>query len=199
MTETTQPSTPTSVKRDPAIPNGIVGMIFFITAEVMLFAALISSYMILRAGVPVWPPWGQPPLPIGITAFNTGILILSGALLLMSKKSFLEGEPAEKVKKQFMTSMLMGLFFVAIQGYEWIELIQKGLTLTSSTYGGLFFLIIGMHGIHALSAILGMFYVFTRLGEDDKKGVRTRFTAIQLFWFFVVGLWPIIFVVLYIW
>lgn len=188
-----------NVRREPAIPNGIVGMIFFIIAEVMMFAALISAYMILRAGVPVWPPWGQPTLPIGITAFNTLILLTSGILLVMSKRKHIKGAEAAEVKKTYFIAMVLGTIFVAIQGFEWVQLIAQGLTLTSSTYGGLFYLIIGMHAFHAVAALIGLYYVFNRIGKLDAKGTRIEITSIQIFWLFVVGVWPILYVTVYLW
>ena len=38
-----------------------------------------------------------------------------------------------------------GAIFLVIQGYEWIELIHFGLTVSSSVYGGLFYTLIGFH------------------------------------------------------
>src|SRR5579872_2458242 len=65
------------------LPNSVLGMIIFIAAEIMFFAALMSAHTIARATVMggVWPPAGQPRLPVERTAVNTGILLLSGVLL----------------------------------------------------------------------------------------------------------------------
>jgi heme/copper-type cytochrome/quinol oxidase subunit 3 len=38
-----------------------VALLFFIGAESMFFAALISSLFVLRASLAVWPPPRQPP------------------------------------------------------------------------------------------------------------------------------------------
>ena len=61
-------------------------MIIFVVAEIMFFAALMSAHTIARATVlgGVWPPAGQPRLPVERTAFNTAILLLSGALVVLS-------------------------------------------------------------------------------------------------------------------
>src|ERR1700756_943600 len=65
------------------LPNSVLGMIIFIATEVMFFAALMSAHTIARATVlgGVWPPAGQPRLPVERTAINTAILLLSGILL----------------------------------------------------------------------------------------------------------------------
>ena len=46
----------------------------------------------------------------------------------------------------FVLSIALGTVFVSVQGYEWVQLISFGSTITSSTYGGVFYLIIGALG-----------------------------------------------------
>src|ERR1700685_1131075 len=76
---------PDAAKR---LPNSVLAMIIFVVAEIMFFAALMSAHTIARATVlgGVWPPAGQPRLPVERTAFNTAILLLSGALLFLSNR-----------------------------------------------------------------------------------------------------------------
>ena len=45
------------------------------------------------------------------------------------------------------------MFFVVFQGFEWVRLIGEGLTMTSGTLGAFFYLIVGMHALHAFAAI----------------------------------------------
>jgi len=183
--------------RKPAIPNGVMGMSFFIAAEVMFFASFISAYMILRAGVPVWPPWGQPRLPVMSTGFNTLVLIASGVLLGFSKRAF-KAEALETAKKLYLASCAAGVFFLVFQGYEWVGLIHYGLTLTSSTYGGIFYVTIGVHALHAVSAIIALLWLYPKLGKGERSSVMVDFTVTQLFWYFVVVLWPILYVTVYL-
>jgi heme/copper-type cytochrome/quinol oxidase subunit 3 len=183
--------------RKPAIPSGVMAMCFFIATEVMLFAAFVSSYMILRAGVPVWPPWGQPRLPVWTTGFNTLVLLGSGFLLHFSKVAF-KSENLERSKKLFLAAMGAGAFFVVFQGYEWVQLIHFGLTLTSSTYGGIFYVTIGLHALHAIIAIITLFWLYPRLTSQEFASAKNEFTTVQLFWYFVVGVWPILHVTVYL-
>src|ERR1035437_519156 len=75
----------TSSKR---VPNSVLGMIIFIATEIMFFAALMSAHTIAKAPVMggVWPPAGQPRLPVERTAINTAILLLSGLLLWIGNR-----------------------------------------------------------------------------------------------------------------
>ena len=68
----------------PPVSSGVVGMLLFMVTEVMFFGALISAYLVIRAGLDEWPPWGQPRLPIETTAINTLVLLVSGLLMSYS-------------------------------------------------------------------------------------------------------------------
>ncbi|MBW2240639.1 MAG: cytochrome c oxidase subunit 3, partial [Deltaproteobacteria bacterium] len=128
-------------------------------------------------------------LPVDETAFNTAALLLSGALLIWAQRVFRNNRRA--AKPWLMASIALGAFFVAFQGVEWVGLIREGLTLTSSTHGGFFYLIIGMHGLHAIAAlgVLGMSWARLRRGML----AQSTFAAAQAFWYFVVGVWPILY------
>ena len=112
------------------VSNGIVGMLIFMVTEAMFFAALISAYMVIRAGLDEWPPWGQPRLPVETTAFNTLLLLASGLLMaysraLLQKNKILEG------RQWLGISILLGTFFLIFQGNESVQLINFGLTVSS--------------------------------------------------------------------
>lgn len=175
------------------IPSGALGMSIFIMTEVMLFMGFISAFNIVKAGALVWPPPNQPRLPVEITAFNTGLLLLSGVLLFLAHKNF---KASKSYDKLFLASVVLGTSFIAIQGYEWVNLISQGLSLTSSNYGGFFFLIIGTHALHAFFAILLMIKVYLKRNKGQK--FREGFLTAQIFWYFVVGMWPLLYVTVYL-
>jgi heme/copper-type cytochrome/quinol oxidase subunit 3 len=92
--------------------------------------------------------------------------------------------------------MGLGAFFVAFQGYEWISLIRQGLSLTSSNHGSFFYLIVGMHGLHAIAGLVAL----GRSAFELRRGRLTpsSFVAIQVFWYFVVALWPVLYFMVYL-
>jgi heme/copper-type cytochrome/quinol oxidase subunit 3 len=85
---------------------------------------------------------------------------------------------------------------VLFQGYEWVALIRQGLTLTSSTHGSFFYLIVGMHGLHAIAGLMVLGQTAFKLSRSV-LAVST-FAAAQVFWYFVVGLWPILYFLVYL-
>ena len=92
--------------------------------------------------------------------------------------------------------MGFGAFFVIFQGIEWVALIREGLTLTSSTLGGFFYLIIGTHALHAIAALGLLAYVWLQLQRGRLQS--SQLAAAEVFWYFVVGVWPILYVVVYL-
>lgn len=181
-------------RREPLIPNGVMGMLIFVIAECMLFAGLISAFTIVRSGASVWPPPDQPRLPLEETAVNTLALLLSGVLLFVAGRRYQRDR--ESVKTPLLLSMLLGAFFVVFQGFEWVALIRQGLTLTSSTLGGFFYLIVGMHALHAVAALAALVYTWMRI----QRGwiAHAQLATVQVFWYFVVGVWPVLYGVVYL-
>jgi heme/copper-type cytochrome/quinol oxidase subunit 3 len=179
--------------REPLIPNGVLGMLIFVMTEIMLFAGLISAFTIVKSGAPIWPPPGQPRLPVEETALNTLALLLSGVLLFVARRRYQRSRASARAP--LLAAMLLGVFFVVFQGAEWVALIAQGLTLTSSTLGSFFYLIVGLHGLHAVAALLVLGYAWLRI----QRGwlARRHLATAEVFWYFVVGIWPVLYLVVY--
>lgn len=178
------------------LPNAVLGMIIFVIAEIMFFAALMSAQTIARHSAlgGLWPPPGQPRLPAERTAINTGILLLSGVLLWLGNR-YMSTMP--KVGRRYVAGAIVsGIAFVSMQGVEWVALLREGLTLTSSTHAAFFYLIVGAHALHAVVAIVALTWVYVLMCRG--KRMPAIFAATQVFWYFVVLVWPVIYLRVYL-
>ena len=186
---------PRYVRRQPLLPNGVMGMLIFITTEIMFFAGMLSAFTIVRAtNLPAsWPPPGQPMLPASATAVNTAALLVSGLALFFAHRAFQKDPKAGK--GALGAALALGLAFVALQGMEWVSLLGQGLTMTSSTLGSFFYLIIGTHAAHAVIALALLAWSFVKLRNGTLQG--NAFYTVQAFWYFVVGMWPVIYTRVY--
>jgi cytochrome c oxidase subunit 3 len=164
-------------------------MSLFVITEIMLVSGMISAFSIVKASSAIWPPPNQPRLPLEETAVNTAALLLSGALLLWTQRRFAQNR--ESARGPLLAAIGLGLFFVLFQGYEWLGLIASGLTMTSSTLGSFFYLIVGTHALHAIVAIGLLVQTFVRLQRGWLQPSQLATTAVL--WYFVVGAWPIIY------
>lgn len=175
------------------ISNSMLGMILFVLTELMFFLALLSAYFIIKSRHGNWTPPLGIRLPIEATAVNTVILVISGVMVFLAshyaRKNFLE-----KAWGFLGYAHLFGSSFLLIQGYEWIRLIQHGLTLRDSLFGACFFLLIGSHGLHALGGLLAMGHWLYH-GRTKKQAIPIH--SLSLFWGFIVLLWPLLYGIVY--
>lgn len=176
--------------------NALFGTALFVLTEVMLFAAFISGYTIVRNGAApgAWPPPGQPRLPFEQTALHTAVLLASGVTLYLSHRAARRRGLAA-AGPLLLVSILLGLGFVGAQGLEWAALLREGLTVTSSHVGAFFYVIVGAHAAHALAAIVALAVCWLRLRAGRLK--PSVFGGSQLFWYFVVLVWPFLYLVVY--
>ena len=176
------------------VPNAVLGMMMFVGVEIMMFAGMISAFGIARSQATVWTPPGQPRLPVEATAFNTLVLVVSGVALYMANKRY--NTDPESIKAPYLASVACGVYFVLAQGFEWMGLIGEGLTLWSSTQGSFFYLIVGAHALHAVAGLGVQLYIFVRFIKGTMSS--EAFWAGQVFWYFVVALWPILYWMVYL-
>lgn len=182
--------------REPLIPSGVLGVLLFVLPEIMLFAGFVSAHGITKASIRggIWPPPGQPRLPIEITAVNSVFLLLSGVALFIGGRALAAKAPT--AGRWLLGAVVLGTIFVSVQGFEWAGLIREGLTLTSSTHGSFFYVIIGMHAAHALVAIGLLAHALLRHRQGRLE--VSQLQALQVFWYFVVGVWPILYLQVYL-
>jgi heme/copper-type cytochrome/quinol oxidase subunit 3 len=165
-------------------------MLIFVITEAMFFAGLVSAHTIAKSSSPLgWPPPGQPRLPVTETALNTAVLLVSGFWLLRA------GQRHRQQRRDALAPLtlaaLFGALFVLAQGAEWVGLLRAGLTLTSSTHGSFFYMIVGTHALHALVALGALLWALRELQRG--RLTDAAFTVVRVFWLFVVGVWPFLY------
>jgi cytochrome c oxidase subunit III len=182
----------------PLLDNVRLAMVFFLSAETMLFGAFVSGFFVLRLAAPQWPPPLQPRLPVFVTGLNTFVLMTSSAALIAAMGAFRRRDRTPLVRGLSLTAAL-GALFLAVQGYEWARLIQYGLHVTSGAYGATFYTLIGLHAAHVLGALVWLLLVLrmaARGGFVDGRAGALR--ACAIYWHYVVALWPVLYVSVYL-
>lgn len=104
-------------RQDTGLYNAKVGIWLFLASEVMLFGALFSSYILLRAGAPAgtWPH-GLLNIPIGTA--NTLVLITSSITVVLAWAS-LKMNQFGKFRLFQACTLLFALTFVVIKSFEY--------------------------------------------------------------------------------
>ena len=191
------PSFPSPISRPP-VSNARLGMLVFLAFEAMFFAGLIGAFLVFRVGSPFWPPLGRPRLPIAVTWVNTALLLSSGYTMRSALRAIRIGD-RQGLTTGLSVTALIGASFLAVQGSEWVRLIRHGLTLSAGIYGATFYTLIGCHGVHVLGAVIWLLIVL--VGAMRNRFSARNYVAVELcgiYWYFVVGVWPILFTLVYL-
>lgn len=193
-----EPPAPPVRPNRPIAANAWLALVMFLGAEVMFFAGLIGAYLVFRVNATHWPPPFQPRLPVGVTGVNTVILVASAFTMWWAVKAVRADRRTALVRNLSVTAAL-GAIFLLIQGYEWAQLIRYGLTVSSSVYGGLFYTLIGFHGLHVFGALIWLLVVLAQARQN--RFTRPQHMGLQtcnMYWIFVVALWPVLYGLVYL-
>ena len=183
------------------------GMITFLASEAMLFAGLISAYVILwiskgSAYEPEWLKTGEYAAnhfswPLFWTSINTLILFSSSGTLFMGEKAVLKGRGTTG---WLALTTLLGAIFVTVQVFEWTNLYHEHIWAgKAGTYSSSFFALTGFHGLHVTIGVL--FLAITTLLSAAGRFTPHRhdfLTCISLYWHFVDVVWVLLFTIMYI-
>jgi heme/copper-type cytochrome/quinol oxidase subunit 3 len=185
-------------RRGVALNNARLGMLIFLGAETMFFAGLLGAFLVYRVANETWPPMSMPRLPVEVTGINTLILLYSASTMWRANRAIRLGQQ-QQLRRMLLYTAVLGLVFLTIQGYEWVKLIGYGLTLASGVYGATFYTLIGCHGLHVLGAVVWLCSVWLR--ATHRRYTATRRTGVVLcgmYWLYVVGLWPVLYWLVYL-
>jgi cytochrome c oxidase subunit III len=211
---------------DTGVTNPQLGIWLFLASELMLFGSLFSAYALLRTGAATWPDQSAVlNMPLG--AINTFILLLSSATIARAASgSGNMASGAENVassgfrpppglrrvpavaqrakagsRKNLALTILLGLAFLGIKGFEYAEKLGAGLGPATNNFLGLYYVLTLLHALHLAGGILVLAYLRgrgARMQEHEPQRCAQRIRIAALYWHFVDGLWISIFVVLYL-
>src|SRR6188508_1473891 len=95
----------------PALPigRGKLCLWLFLSTEIMFFAGLIGTYIVLRFGAPeeTWPKPSYVHLAEWIGAVNTFVLLMSSVTIVLSLEAARTNKPA-LAKAWFLATFLLG-------------------------------------------------------------------------------------------
>ncbi|KXW62560.1 hypothetical protein MPHL43072_20185 [Mycolicibacterium phlei DSM 43072] len=102
------------------------------------------------------------------------------------------------LRRWYWITFLMGLFFVLGQGYEYIQLVQHGTTISSSAYGTVFYLATGFHGLHVIGGLVAFLILLARTRMSKFTPAQaTASIVVSYYWHFVDIVWIALFAVIY--
>ena len=113
----------------PSLPlsRGKLCLWLFLSTEIMFFAGLIGTYIVLRFGSPgLWPLPHDVHLVEAIGGINTAVLICSSVTIVLA----LEAARANKAglaKGWFFLTFILGAAFLGVKAYEYTSKFDHGI------------------------------------------------------------------------
>ena len=205
------------------LDNRKVAIWMFIGSECMLFASLISTYLIYKGKNLVGPlpheTWLNPQtgqtmkaiLNIPVTSVSTFVLLMSSFAMVMALAAVENRNKPKPANPTFwqnvennsklwlLMTCLMGATFLGFQAFEFTSFVHEGLTLRRNLFGSSFFTLTGFHGAHVTA---GVIWLGTLLAIDMKRGLQPKDAVwvdiAALYWHFVDVVWIAIFTLVYL-
>lgn len=174
--------------------------LLFLVSEAAIFFTFFwhYGYLIYKADGN-WPPEGTPHVHLIWPAIGTVILVTSSLTCELGHKAMLAGKRT-LCKNWIFLTILLGLAFLFIQGYEWGYLrAYDNFTISSGVLGTLFYMLTGFHGFHVITGLLLLTLVYARLemGSLDRKR-HFSLNAASWYWHFVDVVWIFVFLGVYV-
>ena len=188
------------------ISNPVLGMLLFITSEVMFFAGLFAAYFNVRANTRPWPPViagdehlteafhhlkAEPWLALALTV----VLVLSSFTCQFAIWAIRENNRTGFIRNIAVT-LILGIVFLLGQGYDYTTL---GFGLADGVFGTTFYTLTGFHGAHVFGGVIMLSVVLYR-GMAGQFSARHHdaVEATSIYWHFVDVVWIALFSTLYI-
>ena len=180
-------------------PNMVsVGTIIWLSSELMFFAGLFAMYFTARArATEGWPP--EPTeLNLPYALVFTIILVASSVTCQFGVFAAEQGN-VYGLRRWFSITFVMGLIFVLGQAFEYVQLVEEGTSISSSTYGSVFYLTTGFHGLHVIGGLIAFVYVLIRstMGRFT-PAQATSAIVVSYYWHFVDVVWVGLFATIYL-
>lgn len=119
-----------TLQYQPALPigRGKLCLWLFLSTEIMFFAGLIGTYIVLRFGAPpgTWPAPHDVHLQEYVGAFNTFVLICSSVTIVLALEASKQ-DNASLAKFWMGMTFLLGSVFLGVKVYEYNEKFKHGI------------------------------------------------------------------------
>lgn len=172
------------------------GLWLYILSDVMLFASLFATFMILRhnvAGGPTSQEIFDPPFVL----IQTIILLASSFTVALAVSAARYGR-LRNMKVNLVATGVLGLAFLGMEIYEFSKLVHEGYSWHISAFLSSFFALVGTHGAHILVGLIWLTALYVLISRRGLNPDRQRKLGLfGLFWHFLDIVWIFIFTIVY--
>jgi len=175
---------------------GRLGLWALIASEIVLFAGLLGSYLLLKT---VRPDWVTQAAHLNIWAGALNSLILLSSNFFMMKASTAAEESRNEDTKRFLAlTILLGLAFLGVKAFEYSAEFHHGFFPSTSSFWSFYFLLTGVHGLHIIGGLVAISLLLFKALSNTLEPMKGRVFLTGLYWSFVELVWIFLFPLLYL-
>jgi cytochrome c oxidase subunit 3 len=184
------------------ISNPILGMILFITSEVMFFSGLFAAYFSVRANAPQWPPaaleFEHNPLQIFPLVGPATVLLIASSFTCQFAVWAIRRDDRTAFLRHMGVTLVLGVIFLIMQAIDYALLYSEGMTLAAGAFGTTYYTLTGFHGAHVFGGTVMLAMVLYRgMAGQFSSRHHDAVEATSLYWHFVDVVWIILFSTIY--
>jgi cytochrome c oxidase subunit 3 len=190
--------------------SAIRGMWVFLATEILFFGGMFLAYLVYRRTYPEDFVRMSQEFNSLFGTINTAVLLTSSLTMALAVRAAKLGE-RKNLTRFLVLTLVLGLGFLTIKGFEYAEDFRKGLFLGSSfPVAGLsghhmqillflYYVMTGVHGLHLIIGIglVGVMILRSRRNEFNPD-YNSPIEVTGLYWHFVDIVWVFLYPLLYL-
>ncbi len=167
-------------------PMLAIGVMIWLGSELMFFSGLFAALFTIRAHLAQWPPAGTELDTIQAGIFT--VILVASSFTMWRGVWHEEHNERGLAKRWIIISLVLGTMFLGNQIYEWINLTTRWYT---NSYGSVFFITTGLHGLHVFIGLLAMVLLLGRMrgSQGGDPGELSVVQGVSYYWHFVDVVW----------
>lgn len=182
---------------EPASEKTLLGFWIYLMTDVVLFATLFATYLVLRsstnggpAGVDIFamPPILVETILLLTSSFTAGLMAIAARI----------GDKTQVVWWLVVT-MMLGAAFLGMEVAEFSKLAAEGHGWSHSAFLSAFFTLVGTHGLHIFVGLLWAGVLLVQIVRKNLSShVGRRLSLFGMYWHFLDIIWIFIFTIVYL-
>lgn len=206
----------------PATTNAKFAIWLFLATEIMFFAALIGTYIVLKLGSGGGWPLQHAILDKNVGGFNTLVLITSSVTMVLAHAAVMKGQ-IKRMAAFLAVTTVLGFGFMGIKAYEYKgkfehhfypgskDLMREAASekalaageeeaLTQQNlFASAYFTMTGFHAVHVLGGLVVFVGILVLVAAGKFKDRHIPLVEnMGLYWHFVDIVWIFLFPLLYL-
>jgi cytochrome c oxidase subunit 3 len=165
-----------------------VGVMIWLGSELMFFSGLFAAFFTLRANAAggVWPPPGTHLDTVRGIIFT--LVLISSSFTMQYAVHLVEWRNRVSARRWIVATFILGGAFLGNQVVEWFTITTRWNT---NSFGSLFFIMTGLHGLHVFLGLVAMVFLLGRMRGDvgGDPGELSAVQGVSYYWHFVDIVW----------